>query len=200
MDDQAQLLSRASMAQSPWQHHPCQGHTLPPPSFHMMGTTMFLSGKSYSLEGDRLWCQWLQWFSLGFLGNHWKEPSVICGQRQEIRMGSPGPSPSLCWALLFNQFLRSVFKSRSLFLNVGPHLHSPLSSNGGGEFSAHPWPSATSWGSFRMSATGWLSLAYVSISPSDGGPLSAKLWLVCFFFPHFHSLLRPWRKIWDLSS
>lgn len=99
------------------------------------------------------------------------------------------------------QFLWSVFKSRSLFLSVGPHVHNPLSCNGAGEFSAHPWPSATSRGSFRMSATGWLSLVCVSVSPSDGAPLSAKLCLFTyFFFPHFHSLLRPWRKIWGLSS
>lgn len=36
-------------------------------------------------------------------------------------------------------------------------------------------------GSFRMSATGWLSLVCVSVSPSDGAPLSAKLCLFTYF-------------------
>lgn len=88
----------------------------------------------------------------------------------------------------------SVFKSRSLFLDVGPHLHNPLPSRGWA-FSAHPWPSATSRGSFRTSATGWLSRVCVSVSPSDGGPLSAKLSLFyLFFLPSLPLLTQTMKK------
>lgn len=99
--DQAQLLSRASKHHHPGSTiHARDKHSLLLPS-PWWAQPCFYLGKSCCLEGDRLWCWWIRLFSLGFLENHWKEPSVICKHRQVTRMGTPGPSP-LCWALLFN--------------------------------------------------------------------------------------------------
>lgn len=117
-EDQAQLLSMVSITSSPGRHLFSMGtrdawphcgkqeepSSIFPVNLDWRPNLCFISGKSCSLEGNRLSCHWLQSIFFGVLGEMLKRaPWDMLSEAVTAKRGHPGnPLPPHCRTLLFN--------------------------------------------------------------------------------------------------